>query len=93
MGGKLRTLPVACTEDDLTLVDDCRKLQPAFPPSRSALALILIRAGADRLRRGETTLEAIYQAYSADDWSAKEITADIGATGSTGAIAKNGKAR
>lgn len=83
MGGKLKSLTVACTEEDLTLVDECRKLQPAFPPSRTALALILIRAGADRLKRGETTLQAIYQAYSTEDWAAKGITVDVVSTGST----------
>ncbi len=72
---KLRTLPVACSDSDLAIVDECRKLQTAFPPSRSEIALLLIRDGAGRLLQGETSLETIYQKNAAGQTAQAEETA------------------
>lgn len=63
MSKKLRSIPVSCTDEDRELVDECCNLQSTFPPSRSEMALLLIRDGAARLRRGEVTLESIYQTF------------------------------
>jgi hypothetical protein len=69
---RLKTLPVAVSEEDLQMLDLARALSKAFPPARSALACSLIRDGINRLLKGETTLEAIYKA---------DYTAAIASTG------------
>jgi hypothetical protein len=77
---KLKSIPVSCTDEDRELVDQCCKLQTTFPPSRSEMALLLIRDGAARLRRGDISLEEIYQTFHNSPTGDARAAGDAGGT-------------
>lgn len=61
---KNKTLPLAVSEDDLTMLDRCRKLDTAFPPERSPLGCALLRYGMASLLRGEVSIQTISNEYA-----------------------------
>lgn len=62
-----KVLPLALAEIDLTMLDDCRNTDIAFPPERSPLGGALMRYGMVSLLKGDVTIQDISRIYATPD--------------------------
>lgn len=56
-------LSLAVSEEDLKMLDECRKLDTAFRPDRSPMGCALLRFAMLSLLRGDVTIQHISDIY------------------------------